>query len=93
VTNAVAVNRYNHRHSEGRMPDALDVHSVEILHKLGLTEDMVRDHVVAPTTWPTPSCTSSCTRREMAPTSSIRPRPGCCISSTSRGCVATSARC
>ena len=30
------------------MPDALDVHSVEILHKLGLTEDMVRDHVLRP---------------------------------------------
>ena len=30
------------------MPDALDVHSVAILHKLGLTEDMVRDHVLHP---------------------------------------------
>ena len=30
------------------MPDALDVHSVEILHKLGLTEVMVRDHVLRP---------------------------------------------
>ena len=30
------------------MSDALDVHSVAILHKLGLTEDTVRDHVLRP---------------------------------------------
>ena len=71
------------------MPDALDVHSVAILHKLGLTEDMVRDHVLHPHE---ADAAAQLGLHEAGGVTDVIEPPDSCTSSTSKACVATSTR-
>ena len=73
------------------MPDALDVHSVAILLKLGLTEEMVRDHVLHPHEADAAAQLELHEAGDVADV--IEPPPsGLLTSSTSKACVATSTR-